>query len=589
MDLNYRPQSSNTSAQKKDKYFFHPSIIWQLISWIIRFIWLLIIATWVVNYMMEPTDVLPKMDIITASVLITFFWILFFLLWNILYAKKYWRHFWGTLVYAIIVLFIWLKIVNIYWGHWYHWLSFFDEDNYLQYIAFPVVAYFALYTVLRSLRFFIFKLTWKLRGKILDSEKETNSVWSFITILLLFLLITVISLWKIKFTSLPTLSASIFERKDYVEQLPEDKDWFKQLKKIDEEWINWHKEFWETLDAIYLWEMGWEDYKNEKLWWQWHQDECDPVWTWETQYCWTWLWSRSTIRRMLNRKFNYISHNENKKLEYDWKEITIYAYLKRHEAQMTDDIKELNRILSLNYYINTWDILNTYPQFFQSHTRWSIVALQYYVWEKNDEMVKLIIKNNKEMVKHMFNVWTNVWVLIWTVIENTMNSMINSLNPLFSNELRYEIIKIYDNYIEYKEEIMRKSAKWEYNLWTQTKNEVKDRNPSLYEAFYNYPFYSEKETNKLMVYYYTAIYNNNYSIDLSYIDWSYLWPFNAIWINQAITLLPKMLPNNTLWLMIKARESLVKNLKAWNNSEWFDRENRWNNIEQYEQHILKDY
>jgi hypothetical protein len=292
---------------------------------------------------------------------------------------------------------------------------------------------------------------------------------------------------------------------------------------------------------------------------------------------------------MLNRKFNYTTHNENKKLEYDWKEVTIYAYLKRHESQMTDDIKELNRILSLNYYINTWDILNTYPQFFQSYTRWSIVALQYYVWEKNDEMVKLIIKNNKEMVKHMFNVWTNVWVLIWTVIENTMNSMVNSLNPLFSNELRYEIIKIYDNYIEYKEEIMRKSAKWEYNLWTQTKNEVKDRNPSLYEAFYNYPFYSEKETNKLMVYYYTAIYNNNYSIDLSYIDWSYLWPFNAIWINQAITLLPKMLPNNTLWLMIKARESLVKNLKAWNNSEWFDRENRWNNIEQYEQHILKDY
>ena len=40
-----------------------------------------------------------------------------------------------------------------------------------------------------------------------------------------------------------------------------------------------------------------------------------------------------------------------------------------------------------------------------------------------------------------------------------MNSMINSLNPLFSNDLRNDIIKIYDNYIEYKEEIMRKTAK----------------------------------------------------------------------------------------------------------------------------------
>lgn len=589
MDLNYKPQSSNINTQNKDKYFFHPSIIWQLISWLIWFIWLLIIWTWIINYFIEPTDVLSKMNIAIASFSITLFWILFFLLWNILYTKKYWLHFWGTTIYAIIVLFIWLKIVNIYWDHWYNWLSFIDKDNYLNYIVFPVISYFALYTILRFIRFIIFKYTWKLRGKILDSEKETNSVWSFITLLLLFILITVISLWKIKFTSLPTLNASIFERKDYVEQLPEEKDWFKQLKKIDEVWINWHKEFWEILDAIYLSEIGWENYENEKLWWQWHQDECDPVWTWETQYCWTRLWSRSTIRRMFNRKFNYTSNNKIKKLEYEWKEVTIYAYLKKHEEQMTDDIKEINRLLSLNYYINTWDILNTYPQFFQSHTRWSIVALQYYVWEKNDEMVKLIIKNNKEMVKHMFNVWTNIWVLIWTVLENTMNSMINSLNPLFSNDLRNDIIKIYDNYIEYKEEIMRKSAKWEYNLWNQEKNESKERNPSLYETFYNYPFYSEKETNKLMIYYYTALYNNNYSIDLSYIDWSYLRPFNVIGINQATMLLPKMLPNTNLGLMLKSRESLVKNLKAWNNSEWFDRENRWNNIELYEQHILKDY
>jgi hypothetical protein len=80
---------------------------------------------------------------------------------------------------------------------------------------------------------------------------------------------------------------------------------------------------------------------------------------------------------------------------------------------MRNDLKELDRLLNLDYSIKENNITDLLPQNFQSINRWSIVALQYYVREKDDEMVKLIIKINKEMTNHLYNIWTIIWINIW--------------------------------------------------------------------------------------------------------------------------------------------------------------------------------
>ena len=173
---------------------------------------------------------------------------------------------------------------------------------------------------------------------------------------------------------------------------------------------------------------------------------------------------------MLNRKFN-LSNEKGKEdyLSLNWKEVTIYSYIKKQEEQMRKDLKEIDSLLNLNYSLQENNIYTTLTQNIHLINRWSLTALQYYIREKDDEMVKLIIKINKELTNHLYNIGTIIWINIGTAIDYRTDLAVNSLVWLMSNQLREDIIEIYNKYSLREDQIIQKMAQWEYQLWKYTK------------------------------------------------------------------------------------------------------------------------
>jgi hypothetical protein len=65
---------------------------------------------------------------------------------------------------------------------------------------------------------------------------------------------------------------------------------------------------------------------------------------------------------------------------------------------MRAELLKLDKTLSMDYYIPNDQYLDVLPPYFQSISRASTVALQYYTLKKNWEMVIFIVQLNYKMV-----------------------------------------------------------------------------------------------------------------------------------------------------------------------------------------------
>lgn len=580
--------AKQTSSSSNGKILYKPSLLSKIVSWIIWFIGSLLIITWLLNFTIPTSENATSYKIILWWFLITIYWILFFLTGCILHTKKYKIHLWISLIYVIIIAISGYFLFSTYWDN-DNTISNFNKDSFISVIWIPLIIYFLIQNAWCAIKFMKFKKTGKTSEKVIIEDLESIFDWAIVTLFLYLWLITTIVLGKIEFIKIAQPNESLLNNTEHELQITEEQDWIEKLKNIENQWID--IEFWENLDKVYLSETQWDDYTKEKLGWEWNQYECIKINTWWNEYCWTWARERATIKRMLNRKFN-LSNEKGKEdyLSLNWKEVTIYSYIKKQEEQMRKDLKEIDSLLNLNYSLQENNIYTTLTQNIHLINRWSLTALQYYIREKDDEMVKLIIKINKELTNHLYNIGTIIWINIGTAIDYRTDLAVNSLVWLMSNQLREDIIEIYNKYSLREDQIIQKMAQWEYQLWKEAIEEIEKHEPTIYEFLYHFPFYSENDTKKLIYNQYLLIYyNDQNNYDNKMLDWEYNLTYNIIWLNTAWEILPRISNNKLVSNMTKAREILLQNLAAGEYVDQFEKYEWQNNHEQYQKHLIKEY
>ena len=171
---------------------------------------------------------------------------------------------------------------------------------------------------------------------------------------------------KIQYSKIPEVDESMFYRSEHQTPLPNDEDALIQLRKLDDEYSK--NELWKNLEAIYFSTTSYNFnnrlYKNSKVGWQWNQDECLLVYSGNEASCGTWVWNKETINRFFDQNINTEERGE-KYLNIDGQKVTIREYLDAKEPEIRADLQELDRILSMDYYLPNDKVLQLLPQYLQ--------------------------------------------------------------------------------------------------------------------------------------------------------------------------------------------------------------------------------
>ena len=438
------------------------------------------------------------------------------------------------------------------------------------------------FVVMLALHIVMFRLKWETREKwIRILKKIWKWIWIFLLICLILLIIDVIY-GKIQYSKIPEVDESIFQRSEHQTPLPDDEDALIQLKQYENKWNT--SELWHDLDAMYrlIYSNGGIYYKNVKIWWRHNQDECIVVYSWDVASCGTWVWNKDTLTRFLDS--NFINFERNWKLKND-EEITIREYLDENEEEIKSDLQELDKILSMDYYLPNDKVLQLLPQYLQWYARGSMVLLIYYTYKWDWDMVDFIIKMNYKSVDIMNHLWCLVSTLISAVLQDVVDNTVNSVMQLFPEDLRLNLAKFYEENMRNREDLIHEMAKWEYVLYNEVKHEEID------DILSWFPLYSEKDTKRIMLYAYKLLYNQEIDefnkIDENIFRKLRYSVYNVGWALEAVNLIPRIQSYNlrvdSNWFH---KQALIENLKSGEYDVWYN-EKQWNdNPDYYETYRL---
>lgn len=396
----------------------------------------------------------------------------------------------------------------------------------------------------------------------------------WLILIALVLLILDIIYGKFQYSKIPEIDESMFQRSEHQTLLPDDEDALIQLKELDEEWTN--SELWHNIEKAYFSVIAYQNnifYKNSKIWWEYNQDECILIYSWDNAYCGTWSRNKNTLTRFLD---SYLP-------ELEGENITIREYIDANEEEIKSDLQELDKVLSMDYYLPNDKVLQLLPAFLQWYTRSSMILMLYYTDKEDWDMVDYIIKLNYKSVDILNHIWSLISALISAVLQDYVDSTVNSAMQLFPEDSRLNLAKFYEENMRNKDDIIHEMAKWEYVMWNELRED--ELREDISWILTRYPIYSKKDTKRLMLYAYSLLYNN----DSENYNELWEWPFknlkyslyNIWWRIEAVTLLPRLQWCNTridwnLW----HKQALIENLKSGEYKLWFN-EKQWNENPDY--------
>ena len=391
---------------------------------------------------------------------------------------------------------------------------------------------------------------------------------------------------KIQYSKIPEVDESLFQRSEHQTPLSNDEDALIQLKQYENKWNT--SELWHDLDAIYklIYSNGGIYYKNVKIWWKHNQDECIVVYSWDVASCGMWVWNKDTLTRFLDS--NFINFERNWKLKND-EEITIREYLDENEEEIKSDLQELDKILSMDYYLPNDKVLQLLPQYLQWYARGSMVLLIYYTDKWDWDMVDFIIKMNYKSANILNHMWSLVAVLISAVLQDIVDNTVNSAMQLFPENLRLNLVKFYEENMRNRDDIIHDMAKWEYVLRNEIREtELEDSFPWILTR---YPIYSKKDTKRFMQYAYSLLYNDNSK------EFNELWEdlfkkfwysvYNLWWMIEITSLMPRMQSyGSRIDWNLRHKEALIQNLESGKYDIWFNEKQRNGSSYLYDEYRL---
>ena len=211
-------------------------------------------------------------------------------------------------------------------------------------------------------------------------------------------------------------------------------------------------------------------------------------------------------------------------------------------------------------------------------------------------MVTFIIKLNYKIVNIFNNSWNLRNMLISMVIQNIVDFSVNSYIQLFPENFRKELSERYKTQICDKDEIIDKMVKWEFVTRNRARNGVmwdiwKDT-PSLFQFLFHFPFYSENEIDRLMVYFYYEFWDRlkNSSKEPTLGDKIKNIPYlyNMFWKYPYNVLIPRMgTINDRIDRNAFHKEALIENLQSGKYDVWFSKPDREANPSNYEHNLLQ--
>ncbi len=494
------------------------------------------------------------------------------------------RSFWWIFAYVStrLIFFAWIAI----WVYWWYGLERPDMWTMKLWIRIAVITFIFM----AILHVVIFRLKGETREKwIRILKKIWKYLWKGIWILLLIaLVVAIINIiyGKNQYSKIPEVDESIFQRTEHQNILPDDQDALVQFYNKSRKMWNYathddsEVDVLEVLDSAYR-NYNWENrtlfrnpYRDSKIWWEWHQDECILVYSWDEASCGTWVWNKDTIDRILS------SYSD--KITINWEKVTIREYIQANESQIKSDLEWLDRTASMDYYLPK-DGLNSIPTFVQWYARGSMVALLYYIENEDWDMVEFIIKANYKASAILDNLWTFVSALVSIVQQWIVDSTVNSSIQLLPENVRLDLADFYANIIPDREDFIHKVIKWEYAMWTLYRKLYTEEENRFVTHF---PIYSEKDTARFMNYWYKLLYDSESKKYESLFtkfesnEWNISWLEHSIYNLYGKEIILELMPRmqslyGRLDWNIFHKQALIENLKSGEYKVWFN-EKQWN-------------
>ena len=569
--------------------YYHPTLLTKILSGIYRFVWISLVRAGLWNFSLIWTEDLSFSNILYVWWVITLCWILYILLWRLLYNTKSRIHLWFSLLWALAVNLIFFRIL----------IKFTD-------FLFTII-YFSILKIRWIIKCRKFNKKWIINPKYLDKTPSKKKIWIITTIVLISIIIIDLIYGKIQWSKIPEIDPSIFNRTWHQTKLSDEEDALVQLRDL----FNSDKaSVMDILDWYYLYEQRTyqQNDENKDISWKHYTEECIVINSWWNEYCGTWAWNTDTLKRVLNNYY-YIGNsdyygnftNNDWYLSVNWKKATIFEFIKNHESEIKANLQVLDHIVSLDYYLPDNKILELLPPHLQWYSRASMVVLQYYIYQKDWDMVMFIIKLNYKFINIYNEAWSIVNQLISIVIQWFVDSSINSYLQLLPKDFRENLSERYSTQIHDKNDIIDKMMKWEYvtRNWAKTGNilwDIWNNKPSLYQFLFHFPFLSENEIDKLMNYSYYLYWedskNDNFTTDniidkISYNKYSL---YNLFWIYPYGALTPRMSTINIrLNKSVYHKEALIKNLKSGKYDVWFNEKDYENDSRWFENLLIPTY
>ena len=506
-----------------------------------------------------------------------------------------------TFLLSIVISILFNWIIDEFWHDFYR-----HHENDVILFNYIFMLYSLILSIIWWVRCFRLKKRWKINGKILNKEASSKKIWYITTGILLLILIGDTIYGKIQWSKIPEIDESVFKRDYHQTKLPDEEDALIQLRAYNSWSMN---DVMIPLEAYYY--NLFSDYSSYKddtkdITRKHYPEECLVISSWWNEYCGTWVWDNETLERSLNNYYHpdyyvtsYLENflDDSWYLSINWKKATIFEYIQENEPEIRKTFQELDRIASLDYYLPNNEILNLIPAYLQWYTRASVIALQYYIYQEDWDMVMFIIKLNYKIVDIFNTTWSFICQLISLVIQWIMDGGINSYTELFPKDFRNELSEWYSTKIYDKNEMYDKLMKWEYIMW----NWARDNNilsgdwngEPMYQFLFHFPFFSAKEINNMMNYSYYSLWkepdNDNIGemIDnLLYIKSLY----NRYWKEPYSALMPRM--HTVLYRMdedIYHKETIVKNLKDGEIRVRFNKNDYEYNYTEFEKKLIPTF
>ena len=434
----------------------------------------------------------------------------------------------------------------------------------------------------------MFRLKWEAREKWMKFFRWVWKGVKYLFIVILVLLVINLIYGKIRYSKLPEVDESMFLRTDHQTILPDDEDALIQLRNKDDD-ISLNRidgeGVWSDLQRVYyvIRNENTLTHKKNPINWKEYQDECLLVYSWDEASCGTWVRNEDTLNRILNFEINIdnsISVQGEKYLTVNWENVSLMEYIAANEQQIKSDLEELDRLLSMDYYLPD-NRLMYLPTYLQWYSRGSLVVMLYYIQQENWDMVEYVFDVNYKMVDLLNNIWWVVGYLISSNLQLGVDETINSTMQLLPEDLRLKLATKYSESKRDRESVKNNVVNWEYVL----ANEYIFNNEEM-PFFLNlkiFPLNSDKDTKKLILYWCKLLYDEDIetldNLAENLLKETWYSAYNIYWTIYAASMIPRVQGIYTrLDWSVFGKQALINNLKSGEYDMWFN-EKRWNDSE----------